>query len=306
MKVFYYDQFSFALPPTHRFPLHKYQLLRQRLQAENVISPQNFIIAPAATLNQIARAHDADYIERVESGTLSAQEVRRIGLPWSAGLVERVHRSVGGTIAVSRLALHESIAVSLGGGTHHACRDHGEGFCVYNDAVIAARTMQAEGRVKRVLIIDCDVHQGNGTAQITAVDPTIFTFSIHAEKNYPHRKFPSDLDISLPDDTGDEAYLAALKTNLTTTLNQFPADLAIYLAGADPHIHDKLGRLSLTQAGLLTRDQLVFNLCQTKGIPIAVTLAGGYGQDITQTVAIHLQTIQAAQQCWTKLNASRL
>ena len=295
MKVFHYDQFNIPLPANHRFPLNKYPLLRHRLQVEKIVPLENFITAPAATLDQIAHAHDADYIKRVENGTLSAAEIRRIGLPWSPQLVERIHRSVGSTIATCRLALSESIAVSLGGGTHHACRDHGEGFCIYNDVVIAAHTLQAEGRVKRVLIIDCDVHQGNGTAQITAVDPTIFTFSIHAQKNYPFRKFPSNLDIGLPDGTSDEAYLAALSANLSTILNQFPTDLAIYLAGADPHVNDKLGRLSITQAGLLARDQLIFNLCQKKGIPLTVTLAGGYGKNINQTVAIHLQTIQAAQ-----------
>jgi acetoin utilization deacetylase AcuC-like enzyme len=295
MKVFYYDQFHFPLPDRHRFPLNKYRLLRERIEAENLIGPGNLVVAPTATVAQISKAHDADYIERVESGTLAAAEMRRIGLPWSAALLERVHRSVGSTIATCRMALQEGIAVSLGGGTHHACRDHGEGFCIYNDTVIAARTMQAEGRVQRVVVIDCDVHQGNGTAQITAADPTIFTFSIHAEKNYPFRKIPGDLDVGLPDGTGDDEYLATLQANLSQIRNQVQADLAIYLAGADPYQGDRLGRLALTKAGLQTRDELVLNFCREWGLPIAVTLAGGYGKEIADTVAIHWQTVQTAQ-----------
>jgi acetoin utilization deacetylase AcuC-like enzyme len=295
MKVFYYDQFHFPLPIGHRFPLNKYRLLRQRLEAEQLIPPENLIVAPKATLDRIGQAHDADYIERAESGTLSMPEIRRIGLPWSAELMARVHRSVGSTIATSRTALREGVAVSLGGGTHHACRDHGEGFCIYNDTVIAARTMQAEGLVQQVVVIDCDVHQGNGTAQITAGDPTIFTFSIHAERNYPFRKVPSDLDVGLPDGTGDDEYLAALQASLIQIRNQLQADLAIYLAGADTYQGDRLGRLALTKAGLQARDELVLNFCREWGWPIAVTLAGGYGKQIEETVTIHLQTVRSAQ-----------
>jgi acetoin utilization deacetylase AcuC-like enzyme len=283
------------LPIGHRFPLNKYRLLRQRLEAEQLIPPENLIVAPKATLDQIGQAHDADYIERAESGTLSMPEIRRIGLPWSAELMARVHRSVGSTIATSRMALREGFAASLGGGTHHACRDHGEGFCIYNDTVIAARTMQAEGLVQRVVVIDCDVHQGNGTAQITAGDPTIFTFSIHAERNYPFRKVPSDLDVGLPDGTGDDEYLAALQASLIQIRNQLQADLAIYLAGADTYQGDRLGRLALTKAGLQARDELVLNFCREWGWPIAVTLAGGYGKQIEETVTIHLQTVRSAQ-----------
>lgn len=295
MKVFYYDQFHFPLPIGHRFPLNKYRLLRQRLEVEQLIPPENLIVAPKATLDQIGQAHDADYIERAESGTLSMPEIRRIGLPWSAELMARVLRSVGSTIATSRMALREGFAASLGGGTHHACHDHGEGFCIYNDTVIAARTMQAEGLVQRVVVIDCDVHQGNGTAQITAGDPTIFTFSIHAERNYPFRKVPSDLDVGLPDGTGDDQYLAALQDSLIQIRNQLQVDLAIYLAGADPYQWDRLGRLALTKAGLQARDELVLNFCREWGWPIAITLAGGYGKQIEETVAIHLHTVMAAQ-----------
>lgn len=295
MKAFYYDHFHFSLPEKHRFPLNKYRLLRERLEAEQLVSPLNLVVAPAATLAQISQAHDRDYIERVESGRLDRAEIRRIGLPWSAELLARVHRSVGGTVVTSRSALREGVAVTLGGGTHHACRDHGEGFCIYNDTVIAARTMQAEGQARHVVVIDCDVHQGNGTAQITASDSTIFTFSIHAEKNYPFRKIASDLDVGLPDGTGDRAYLEILHDNLERIGHTFQADLAIYLAGADPYQGDRLGRLSLTKEGLQARDELVLSFCRERGMPVAVTLAGGYGKQIEETVAIHAQTVKVAQ-----------
>jgi acetoin utilization deacetylase AcuC-like enzyme len=295
MKVFHYDQFHFTLPEGHRFPLNKYRLLRQHLEAEQLVPNENLIVAPSATLSQIGRAHDADYIERVESGTLSAPEIRRIGLPWSPELVERVHRSVGSTIATCRMALREGVCVSLGGGTHHACRDHGEGFCLYNDVVIAARTMQAEGRVRRVIVIDCDVHQGNGTAQITQNDPTIFTFSIHAEKNYPFRKIPGDLDVGLPDGTNDPDYLTALQPNLTKALALARADLAIYLAGADVYVGDKLGRLAMTKEGIAARDHFVLATCCDWKLPVAVVMAGGYGKIMEESVGIYLQTIEIVQ-----------
>ena len=221
-------------------------------------------------------------------------EVRRIGLPWSPELVRRVQYTVGATIAACRVALREGVAVSLGGGTHHACRDHGEGYCLYNDAAVAARVMQAEGRVRRVVVIDCDVHQGNGTAEITSTDASIFTFSIHGQKNFPFRKIPSDLDIGLPDGTADEAYLLALQSGVSQALEQARADLAIYLAGADVHVNDKLGRLALTKAGMAARDRYVLQLCQQQQIPVAVLMAGGYGRDIQETVDLYYQTVQIA------------
>jgi acetoin utilization deacetylase AcuC-like enzyme len=254
------------------------------------------IVPTAVTDAQLGRAHEADYLHRVQHGLLTQSEIRRIGLPWSSQLVNRARHSVGATIAASRSALRDGISASLGGGTHHACYCHGEGFCLYNDAVVAARTMQAEGRVRRVAVIDCDVHQGNGTADITREDASIFTFSIHGEKNFPFRKIPGDLDIGLPDGTGDEAYLAALKVGLKITLDRSQADLAIYLAGADVHEHDRLGRLSLTPRGIATRDRLVLEECQRIGLPVALTMAGGYGRDLHETVAIQLRTIQIASE----------
>ena len=294
MKVFYYDTVTFPLPDGHRFPAEKYMLLRQRLVEADVIAPEELVMAAPASDSQLGRAHDAEYIRRVEHGELTPQEIRRIGLPWSPELVRRSRYAVGATIAASRTALREGITATLGGGTHHAGRAHGEGYCLFNDAAVAARVMQAEGRARRVVIIDCDVHQGNGTAEIAAGDSTVFTFSIHGEKNFPFRKVAGDLDIGLPDGAGDEAYLAALQPGLEQALSLARANLAIYLAGADAHANDRLGRLALTKAGLAERDRLVLALCCQAGLPVAVVMAGGYGRDIEDTVAIHLQTIQIA------------
>lgn len=294
MKAFYYDHHTFSLPENHRFPLDKYRLLREAILKNGTIPADWLLPAPPATLPQLARAHTPDYLDKMENGRLSPQEIRRIGLPWSPELVHRVHHTVGGTIAAGRVALQEGIAVNLGGGTHHACTDHGEGYCVYNDTAVAARTLQAEGRVHRITIIDCDVHQGNGTAEITANDPTIFTFSIHGEKNFPFRKVASSLDIGLPDNTGDEPYMQALQAGVSESLTSSQPDLVFYLAGADPHVDDKLGRLALTTEGLAARDRFVIRTCRQHNIPVAVVMAGGYGRSIHTTVALYQQTVQIA------------
>lgn len=298
MKIFTYDQFTFPLPAGHRFPAEKYRLLREAVAAAAVVSPEDLIVPSPATTNQLQRAHGDDYLDKVENGRFSPQEIRQIGLPWSPELALRCKHSVGATIAACRVALQEGVAATLGGGTHHASWDEGQGFCIYNDTAAAARAMQAEGRVRRVAVIDCDVHQGNGTAQITRGDDSIFTFSIHAEKNFPFRKVPGDLDIGLPDDTGDDDYLAALAGGVAQTLARSQPDLVIYLAGADVFAGDRLGRLSLTQAGIGARDQLVLGRCREAGVPIAVTMAGGYGRSIHDTVAIQLQTVQTAAAFW--------
>lgn len=294
MRAFYCDQFVLPLPSDHRFPMPKYSLLRERALAAGILAPEDLHIPEAAADEQILRAHDADYLERVKTGTLSPAEIRRIGFPWSPLMVERSRRSSGGTIAACRTALEEGIAVNLAGGTHHACRDHGEGYCIFNDSAIAARAMQAEGRVSRIVVLDCDVHQGNGTASILADDPTIFTFSIHGAKNFPFRKSKSDLDIELEDGTGDAVYLDMLEEGVQRAFALSGADLAIYLAGADPFEDDRLGRLKLTKAGLLQRDQLVLDLCRSRGLPVAITMAGGYARNVEDIVDIHLQTIRLA------------
>jgi acetoin utilization deacetylase AcuC-like enzyme len=228
----------------------------------------------------------------VAGGALSEREVRRIGLPWSPELVERSRRSVGGTIAACHAALADGIAVSLSGGTHHAFADHGEGFCIFNDCAVAAWTMQAENRVRRVVIIDCDVHQGNGTASILADDPTVFTFSIHGAKNFPFHKERSDLDVELTDGADDATYLAALTAGMDAALAAAHADLAIYLAGADPFAGDALGRLALSKPGLAERDRLVLDRCRRARLPVAVVMAGGYARQIQDTVDIHLETVR--------------
>lgn len=297
MRIFYTDHYVLPLPPGHRFPMAKYQKLRERVLAEGLNGPDPLTVPHAATDEEILRAHDRDYLVRVQAGELSAAEVRRIGFPWSPEMVERSRRSSGATIEACRAALEHGVAVNLAGGTHHAFRDRGEGYCVFNDAAIAALAMQAEGRARRVLVVDCDVHQGNGTASILAGDPSVFTLSIHGANNFPFHKEASDLDVDLPDGTGDAAYLAALEPTLCRALSASQPDLAIYLSGADPHEGDRLGRLALTAGGLEARDRMVFGLLRDAGVPVAVAMAGGYGHDIDVTVDIHLATVRAARDC---------
>ena len=294
MKVFTSAQFTFPLPEGHRFPMNKYALLREAVEVSGLVAPGDLIIPEPVTDEQIQRAHDVIYLQKVKDGRLTAKEIRRIGLPWSPELVVRARYSVGGTIAACRAALAEGVAVNLAGGTHHASSDRGQGYCLFNDSVIAARAMQAEGRIERAVVLDCDVHQGNGTAAIARDDPTIFTFSIHNEDNFPLYKEPSDLDIGLKDGAGDEEYLAALEGGVREALARAGAGLAIYLAGADPHEGDLLGRLALTKEGLARRDRMVLEKCREAGLPVAVVLAGGYSRRVEDTVAIHLQTVRVA------------
>jgi acetoin utilization deacetylase AcuC-like enzyme len=294
LKIYYTDQYVLPLPPWHRFPMQKYRLLRERVQAEGVAGNDGLQLPPAATDQEILRAHDRGYLQRVVSGELAPEEQRRIGFPWSRQMVERSRRSSGATLAAARAALEEGAGVNLAGGTHHAFRDHGEGYCVFNDSAIAALTLQAEGRLRRVVILDCDVHQGNGTAAILAGDPSVFTFSIHAANNFPFEKQASDLDIELPDGTGDRDYLHALEKGVCRALSAAQADLAIYLAGADPFEGDRLGRLRLTKSGLAARDRMVFELCHAGGVPVAVTMAGGYARRIEDCADIHFTTVRIA------------
>jgi acetoin utilization deacetylase AcuC-like enzyme len=240
MKLYYSDHFVLPLPEGHRFPMSKYALLRQRIAAEGLVPPGILLVPELASVEQLCLAHETQYIRRVTSGDLSEKEIRRIGFPWSEGLVKRSRSSVGATIAACRAALEDGLAANLAGGTHHAYAGHGEGYCVYNDVAVAARVIQAEGRVKRVVILDCDVHQGNGTASIFEHDSSVFTFSIHGEKNFPFHKEKSRLDVALTDGSGDKAYLEALEEGLAYSLLHARAELAIYLAGADPYHGDTL------------------------------------------------------------------
>jgi acetoin utilization deacetylase AcuC-like enzyme len=295
VKAFYCDHFVLPLPDGHRFPMEKYRLLRERVLETGLVAPEDLRVPHAATDEEILRVHDPEYLRKVASGELERAEMRRIGFPWSPAMVERSRRSAGGTVEACRVALAEGAAVNLAGGTHHAFRDRGEGYCVFNDAAIAARALQAEGRVKRVVIIDCDVHQGNGTAAIFAADPSVFTFSIHGRNNFPFHKEASDLDVELADGTADAEYLEALATGLDRAIPAARADLAIYVSGADPHERDRLGRLKVTRAGLLARDERVFDRCRRAGLPVAVVMAGGYNIDVAETVEVHLQTIAEAR-----------
>ena len=307
MRAFYSDHFVLPLPEHHRFPMQKYGRLRARVQSE--LPHVRLAEPPAATDGQLALAHDRDYIERVVTGALDDAEVRAIGFPWSAAMVERSRRASGATIAACRAALQEGVAANLAGGTHHAARARGAGYCVFNDAAIAARVMQADAapsrRRLRVAVIDLDVHQGDGTAQILAGDDSVFTLSMHGEKNFPFRKQASDIDIGLPDGTGDDDYLEHLDRALLEIGNRFAPQLVIYLAGADAHENDRLGKLALTFDGMRARDERVFAFASKLGVPIAVTMAGGYGRDIDLTVELHLQTIRLAYRAWAGRSESR-
>ena len=289
MKIYYSDTFPIPLPENHSFPKSKYFLLRRRIEESQIAPSVDLKIPRPATYEEIIRAHDPTYIDRLQNGELSAKEVRRVGLPWSPEIVRRARYSAGATAEACRAAVAEGIAANLGGGTHHAFSDHGQGYCYLNDSVIASRAMQSEGLAGKIWIIDCDVHQGNGTAAIVKNDPTIFTFSIHGKNNFPYHKETSDLDVELADGTDDTAYLNAIEKGLAASMQNFKADLAIYLAGADPYQDDRLGRLALTKKGLVKRDRIVFQSCFDAGLPTAVTMAGGYARNVQDTVDIHFQ-----------------
>ena len=291
MKIFYTDHFVLPLPDGHRFPMQKYWLLREAVQS---FAPQSLEEAPAATDDELRLAHDTGYVERMSKGTLSAAEIRQIGFPWSPQMAERARRSAGATIAATKAALSDRCAINLAGGTHHAFADHGEGFCCYNDAAVAARVLQRDCDLQRVLICDLDVHQGNGTARIFRGDTSVFTFSMHGARNYPVRKETSDLDVGLADGCDDTTYLAALTENLPRIVHEFEPQAMIYLAGADPFEGDRLGRLKLSKTGLAKRDRFVLELARDRRIPVAVTMAGGYALDVADIVDIHFNTVHTA------------
>lgn len=273
--------------------MEKYASLRERVAAR-LSQAHELVTPPVATDEELLRAHSREYISKMLDGRLSESEVRRLGFPWSAGLAERSRRSAGATLAGARIALEDGVAVSLAGGTHHAFADHGAGFCVFNDTVIAARQLRAEGRIRRALVIDLDVHQGDGTATLASADDWLFTFSLHGERSYPFRKAQSDLDVGLPDGCDDEEYLDALSRTLPGAMDRAKAEVVFYLAGADPFMFDRFGRLGLTKDGLEERDRRVFSACRRLGMPMMVTLSGGYARDIDDTVAIHLSTVVGA------------
>ena len=308
MHAFYADQFVLPLPPGHRFPMPKYRLLRERLEGLPGLEMKQ---APAASDGELALAHTPAYVSAVVDGTLSAAQQREIGFPWSEAMVARSRRSVGATIAAARAALAGGIAANLAGGTHHASADKGAGYCVFNDVAVAARLMQAEwhrarrATLLRIAVIDLDVHQGNGTAAIFADDSSVFTLSMHGAKNFPFRKEPGDLDVELPDGCGDAEYLAALDDALAELWRRHenaPPGLIFYLAGADPHEGDRLGRLKLTTAGLAERDRRVLAAARERRIPVAMSMAGGYGRAIEDTVEVQFNTIVEAVASWRRWN----
>jgi acetoin utilization deacetylase AcuC-like enzyme len=297
IHAFYTDHFVLPLPEGHRFPMSKYSRLRERCLVEGVLRPEELREPPAATWEELALAHEEEYLARVSAGDLSPLEQRRIGFPWSPQMVERSRRSAGATIAAARAALATAgwgIGINLAGGTHHAHAGHGEGFCIFNDAAVAVRVLQHEGRIARAAVLDCDVHQGNGTAAIFATDPSVFTFSIHGAHNFPFRKARSTLDVELPDGAGDEAFLAALELHVPHILQRFRPELVVYLAGADPYHADRFGRLALSKPGLEARDIFVLSACRDADVPVAVVMSGGYARDTEDTVDIHLATIRTA------------
>ena len=289
-------RYTVALPTNHRFPIAKYALLRDAVLASGLVAPAHLHEPERASVESLRLVHTERYVQAVLSGTLSDAEQRRIGLPWSESLVERSFRAVGGTCEAATAALDLGVTMNLAGGTHHAFPDHGEGFCVFNDAAVAIRSLQRTGRIRRVAVIDLDVHQGNGTHAIFTGDPSVFTFSMHGGRNYPFHKVPGSLDVELPDGTGDDAYLGALGEALPRVLSASAPDLAIYLAGADSHQGDRLGRLCLTFDGLARRDVMVLDACTEVGIPVAITIAGGYGRNIEDSVRVHLNTVRIASE----------
>jgi len=307
MLAFHSDAHSLALPPGHRFPQSKYRLLREQIERDPGLI--RLRAAAAASEGELALAHSPDYVDKVLQGHLSAAEQREIGFPWSPSMAARSRHSVGASIEAARAALAEGVAANLAGGTHHAHADKGSGYCVFNDVAVAARLMQTEWHRAhgsavpglRVLVIDLDVHQGNGTAAIFRDDPSVFTFSMHGAKNFPFRKEPSDLDVELPDGCGDADYLAALDAGLARVWAACGSvGLAFYLAGADPHEGDRLGRLKLSTAGLLARDECVLQALAERRIPVALAMAGGYGHDLASTVAVQVNTLAAASRAWQR------
>ncbi len=294
MKIYYTDHFVLPLPPGHRFPMAKYALLRERVSRSGFVPPHQLVEPAAATDAELMRVHDAQYVRAVRTGTLPAQEIRRIGFPWSPELVERSLRSVGATLAASRAALADGLAVNLAGGTHHAYADHGEGFCVFNDVAVAVRALQHEGLAQRFLVIDTDVHQGNGTAHLFREDAAVFTFSVHGDANYPFHKERSTFDVGLPDGAPDVAYLAAVRAGLDAAFDNGAFDLAFWVSGADAFEGDLLGRLQVSKSGLVQRDRLVLERCAEEGVPLVLVMGGGYAAKVDDVVDIHYASVAAA------------
>ncbi len=293
MNVWAHDRWLFPLPEHHRYPVGKGRLLRERLIGLGVFADGDFLEAEPARWSALARVHDPALLGRIRRGELSERERRGLGLPWSEALVARARRVTSGTVMAAREALGTGVAMNLGGGSHHAGRDFARGYCLFNDVALAIDTLREAGSARTALVVDCDVHQGDGTAQLLGPDPLVFTLSLHGARNYPTQRIPSDLDVDLPRGTGDAEYLTALEAALAAALAGGPYDIAFYLAGADPWEGDRLGTLALTKEGLRRRDELVLDTLGSRGIPVCVTLAGGYAPDVCDIVDIHVATAAA-------------
>jgi acetoin utilization deacetylase AcuC-like enzyme len=302
MHVYYSDPFEFPLPAGHRFPLAKYRLLRERIERWPASSGVELMLAPRALRDELLLVHTAAYVDDFVAGRLSQDHQRRIGLPWSPELVERSLRSCGGTLAATRQALVDGATAYLAGGTHHARADRGAGYCVFNDLAVGARIVQRESDRQRILIVDTDVHQGDGTAAIFAGDPSVFTFSIHGAQNFPAAKASSDLDVELPPDCGDEAYLQALAVGLQQAFHRSEPQFVYYLSGADACVGDRLGTLRIGKQALATRDAMVFAACRERRLPVVTVMGGGYGKNLDDTVDVYEASVRAALQ-YHQLNA---
>jgi acetoin utilization deacetylase AcuC-like enzyme len=304
MQVFYSPRYYADIGQGHIFPIRKFELVRDRLLSEGTLRPDEISEPAAAKPEQALLVHTEDYVSRLCAGALTPKELRRLGLPWSESLVRRSFYATGGTIAAARIALIEGYASNLAGGTHHSFADRGEGFCVLNDVAIAIRVLRDEGLIRRAAIVDCDVHQGNGTATIFTGDDDAFTFSLHGANNYPLFKAQSTLDVELRDGTTDDEYLKCLTSHLPAVF-AFEPDLVFYLAGADPYAGDKLGRLALTVDGLQHRDRCVLRECYEREVPVATVMSGGYGNDINDTIEIHCNTIRTVKEVFEFETAAR-
>ena len=296
MRVFHSDGYRVPLPPAHRFPMGKYRQLREALLAQGLLRSEELVPSQPAAVEELLRVHTPRWVEAVLAGRLAEAEVRRLGFPWSEELVLRSRAAVGGTCAAGERALEDGVGANLAGGTHHAFADHGEGYCVFNDIAVSIRALQSTGRIERALVVDLDVHQGNGTAAVFAGDPRVFTFSIHGEHNFPFRKQRSSLDVGLPDGTGDDVYLDVLARHLPRVLEAARPDLIYYQAGVDPLAADTLGRLGLSHEGLHTRDAFVFEAAQRAGLPLVLTLGGGYARPLDASLEAHIGTYRALRQ----------
>ena len=294
MRVFTSTDFTLALPEGHRFPAEKYNLLRDRLVTEGILHREQVEASPVASEDEIAVAHAPGYIQSLKDGSIDPRDMRRIGFPWSERIHQRGQRTCGGALAAARSALERGISGQLAGGTHHAHKAFGAGFCIYNDFAVVALTLLDEGLVDRLAIIDLDVHQGDGNAALLVDDPRIFILDVYGEKNFPFRKVPSTLDVPLPDNTGDTAFLEAIEKHLPQVWN-FAPDIVLYQAGVDPLITDRLGRLDITHQGLMDRDRMILEGCYRRGIPCSMGIGGGYSIPITDTVIAYANTYVVAK-----------